>query len=103
MYILECSDGSFYVSSTRDIERRLEQHNNGTGAAYTRQRRPVELVYAAEFASVDDAFAWEKRVQRWSRGKRQALIRGDYAALPTLSRKDWAARRGDPGLDTPLA
>jgi putative endonuclease len=55
------------------------------GAEYTKHRLPVELVYAYEFARVDEAFAMEKRVQGWSRKKREALIRGDYDALPGLA------------------
>ncbi len=86
-YILRCSDGSYYVGSTMDLDARLAQHQNGEGAIYTRRRRPVELVWAGEFASVADAFAYEKRVQGWSRAKREALIRGDFAALPGLSRR----------------
>lgn len=76
MYILECSDGSYYVGSTVDLGRRLEEHALGMAAAYTRRRRPVRLVYVEEFASVVDAFAFEKRVQGWSRRKREALIEG---------------------------
>lgn len=45
MYILECSDKSFYVGSTIDLERRLAQHQNGEGANYTKNRLPVELIY----------------------------------------------------------
>ncbi|NYE36453.1 putative GIY-YIG superfamily endonuclease [Nocardioides cavernae] len=44
VYILQCSDGSFYVGSTWDLERRVSEHNLGLGAAYTRRRRPVTLV-----------------------------------------------------------
>ncbi len=87
MYILECSDGSYYVGSTRDLERRLSQHNQGEGAVYTARRRPVKLVFAAEFGHVADAYAAEKQVQGWRREKREALIRGDYEALPELARK----------------
>jgi putative endonuclease len=85
-YILECADGSYYVGSTVDLGRRLEEHNLGLGARYTRTRRPVRLVYAEEFDSVVDAFAFEKRVQGWSRKKREALIHGRREDLPTLSR-----------------
>lgn len=91
MYILECADGSYYVGSTVDLERRVCEHNEGIGARYTAGRRPVRLVYAAEFESIADAFAWEQQVQGWSRAKREALIRGDYDALPALARKDFAA------------
>ncbi len=85
MYILECADGTFYVGSTRDLLRRLAQHNAGEGAAYTRRRRPVVLRYAAEFTRIDEAFAREKQVQGWSRAKRLALIEGRTDDLPGLS------------------
>jgi len=87
MYILRCADGSYYVGSTRNLESRLHQHRTGVGADYTKSRLPIELVYAAEFVTVAEAFAAEKRVQNWSRAKREALIRGDFDALPALSRK----------------
>ena len=86
-YILECSDGSYYVGSTLDLERRLVQHDLGEAAKYTRRRRPVRLVYAEEFSRVDDAFAREKQVQNWSRAKRRALIDGRTGELNALSRK----------------
>ncbi|MFD1720823.1 GIY-YIG nuclease family protein [Amnibacterium endophyticum] len=85
-YMLRCADGSYYVGSTWNLDVRLAQHASGEGAEYTKRRRPVELVYAAEFDRIDEAFAWEKRLQGWSRAKREAVIRGDWAALPGLSR-----------------
>lgn len=96
-YILECADGSFYVGSTTHLDLRLNQHHMGAGSAYTRHRLPVTLVWAHEFASITEAFAWEKRVQNWSRAKRLALIEGRYDVLPHLASSDAAARRG--GLD----
>lgn len=86
MYMLRCSDDSYYVGSTWDVERRLAQHNNGEGAAYTRRRRPVVLVYVEEYGRIEDAFAREKQVQNWSRAKREALIAQDDARLSQLSR-----------------
>ena len=87
-YILECNDGSYYVGSTVDLERRVAQHDAGLGATYTRvrRRRPVKLVWAAEFQRIDDAFAFEKRVQGWGREKRRALIEGRLDDLPALAR-----------------
>ena len=87
-YIIECADGSYYVGSTVDLERRVSQHNLGEGASYTmpRRRRPVRLVWAAEFNRVDDAFAYEKQIQNWSRAKRIALIEGRLSDLPALAR-----------------
>ena len=91
MYILECADGSYYVGSTEDIERRIWEHNEGIGAKYTARRRPVKVVYAAEFQSIAEAY--ERQVQGWRRAKREALIRGDYDALPELARKDFEKYR----------
>lgn len=88
MYLLECSDGSCYAGSTTDLELRVAQHNGGIGAKYTARRRPVKLVYAAEFNSIEQAYRFEKQVQGWRRDKREALIRGDYEGLPALARKD---------------
>ena len=67
------------------------------GAAYTRKRRPVTLVWSAQFDSIVDAFAFEKRVQGWSRAKREALITGDTTRLPGLSRRGHLRPRVDPG------
>ncbi len=93
MYILECSDGSYYVGSTTDLERRIWEHNEGLGGKYTARRRPVKLAYAAEFTSIAETYEREKQVQGWGRAKREALIRGDYDALPELARKDFESYR----------
>jgi putative endonuclease len=84
-YILKCSDGSFYVGSTRDLATRLPQHASGLGSEYTAKRLPVELVWSAEFDRIDDAYFLEKRIQGWSRAKRLALIEGRFDVLPALS------------------
>ena len=89
VYMLECSDGSLYVGSTRDLATRVHQHQIGMGAAYTRTRRPVTLVWSEEHEHVGAAFTREKQVQRWSRAKRLALIRGEYEALPRLAKKSF--------------
>jgi putative endonuclease len=86
-YILRCADGSYYVGSTRSLENRVDQHNSGKGSLYTSKRVPVELVFAQEFDRIDDAYAMEKRVQGWSRAKREALIESRYNDLPALSKK----------------
>jgi putative endonuclease len=89
MYILRCADGSYYVGSTRNLETRLHQHRAGLGASYTQRRLPVELVYGYKFANIAEAFAAEKKVQNWSRAKREALIRGDFESLRKLSKKQF--------------
>ncbi|WP_306232591.1 GIY-YIG nuclease family protein [Agrococcus beijingensis] len=97
VYLLRCADGSTYAGSTWDMERRLDQHQRGEGAAYTRRRRPVELVFAHYDDSIAAVFALEKQIQGWSRAKREALIRGDFEAISDAARKrrwtDHADRR----------
>ena len=85
MYILECSDGSYYTGSTVDLELRLKQHENGLGANHTKKRLPVRLVYYEEFQRIDEAFTREKQVQGWRREKKEALIKNCQHDLPLLS------------------
>ncbi len=88
VYILLCSDGSYYTGVTNDWELRLNQHQEGCDPkAYTHSRRPVKLVYLASFPEIYEAIDWEKRVKRWSRKKKEALIKGEYEKLPELSRR----------------
>lgn len=89
MYILRCSDDSYYVGSTRSVESRFAQHQSGRGSAYTRERLPVVLVFCEEFESVGEAYAIEKKVQGWSRAKREALIAGRFDLLPALSKRGY--------------
>jgi putative endonuclease len=86
IYILLCSDGSYYTGSTIDLERRLEEHKNGEGANHTKKRLPVELVYFEEFERIDVAFNREKQIQKWSRIKKEALIENNKNLLPDLSK-----------------
>ena len=86
MYILECSDGSYYTGSTNNLELRLAQHQNGEGANHTKKHSPVKLVYSEEFQRIDKAFYREKQVQGWSRKKKEALINGEFDKLPQLSK-----------------
>lgn len=74
MYILKCDDGSYYTGSTKDLNRRLEEHEIGEGSNYTKKRLPVELVYFEKFNRIDFAFNREKQIQGWSRRKKEALI-----------------------------
>jgi putative endonuclease len=89
VYILLCADGSYYTGLTRkEVETRVGEHNAGINADYTSRRRPVRLAWSASFERLTDAIALERQIKGWSRGKKEALIRGDYDALPAL-----AARR----------
>jgi putative endonuclease len=95
MYILKCSDGTFYTGSTKDLERRLHEHigesvgspEDERGAQYTRSRRPVTLVYYEEYDRIDHAFYREKQVHNWNRKKKLALIDGKLEFLPALAKK----------------
>ena len=95
MYILECADGSYYVGSTKDLEQRTLQHQNGTGAQYTSRRLPVKLVYSEEFEHISEAYFREKQVQNWSRAKREALIQGKNDLLPELAKKEFGKKKAD--------
>ncbi|MBO9624996.1 MAG: GIY-YIG nuclease family protein [Microbacterium sp.] len=94
VYILRCSDGTLYVGSTIDLGRRLDQHQAGMGSAYTRRRLPVQLIWSEEFARIDEAFAWEKRIQGWSHAKRVAFVEGGIDAVAGWSRRTRAVRPG---------
>jgi putative endonuclease len=106
MYILECSDGTFYTGSTKNLGRRIIEHNGldnsgkvGRGANYTCARRPVNLIYYEEYERIDEAFYREKQVQNWSHKKKLALIEGKTELLPVLAKKifsKWSPRYNFP-------
>jgi len=85
MYILECSDRSYYTGSTKDLLRRFLQHQKGEGANHTKKRLPVKLVYFEEFNRIDLAFKREKQIQGWRREKKEALIYREFHKLIGLS------------------
>jgi putative endonuclease len=88
LYILRCADGSYYVGVTRgELKKRVNEHQAGGFDGYTAHRRPVALVYQQEFERIEDAVRAERQVKGWRREKKEALIRGDYAALPVLARR----------------
>jgi putative endonuclease len=73
-YILECADGTYYTGWTIDPDRRLRQHNAGTGARYTRTRRPVKLVYLEEQPNRSVAMKRERTIKSLKRDQKQKLI-----------------------------
>ena len=88
VYILECSDGSYYTGVTNNLDKRILQHQNGLNPeAYTFTRRPVKLVFWEGFADANYAIQWEKRIKKWSRKKKEALIEGRFEHLPYLAKK----------------
>ena len=93
VYILRCSDGKYYIGSTRDsLEKRIAEHNSGFHDGYTAGRRPVELVWSQEFAQITDAIAVERQLKGWTRAKKEALIAGDLDLLRLLSKRGAKAR-----------
>ena len=85
VYILKCSDGSFYTGSTSNIEKRLSEHQNGTIRGYTSSRRPLKLVFSDYFERAYDAISAERQIKGWRRAKKIALINGDFDLLVKLS------------------
>lgn len=74
VYILRCADGTLYTGWTNDIKARLQAHNRGHGAKYTRSRLPVRLVYGEELADKSQALRREMEIKRMSRLQKLALI-----------------------------
>ncbi len=85
MYILECSDGSFYTGSTINLSKRLLEHQRGIGANHTKNRLPVKLVYFEKFNRIQEAFKREKQIQNWCKAKKIALINGNIKELKELA------------------
>ena len=86
VYILRCSDGSYYTGHTDNPEARLAAHQRGEIPGYTASRRPVALVFIERLHSRQDAFDRERQIKGWSRAKKEALIEGDWDRLVKLSR-----------------
>lgn len=85
MYILKCSDNSYYVGSAKNLYQRVNQHYLGLGSKYTKSRLPIELIYYEEYDRIDDAFNREKQIQGWNRKKKESLINGTFEELPIQS------------------
>lgn len=86
LYILRCSDDTYYTGLTLDIDKRIKAHNNGRASKYTSGRRPVELVYSESYATRGLAAKREYEIKRLSRVQKQALIDGDMAGLKPSGR-----------------
>lgn len=88
VYILHCSDNSYYTGVTSNLERRMLQHKKGVyKGSYTHSRRPVTLAFYAEFTHISLAIDTEKQIKKWSRAKKEALINGEFEKLPNLAKK----------------
>ena len=76
VYILECSDGTYYTGYTPNIKRRVELHNTGMGAKYTRGRGPVKLVWKKEYQDFKSALKTEMIIKKLTRGRKEELVNG---------------------------
>ncbi|MFC6731352.1 MULTISPECIES: GIY-YIG nuclease family protein [unclassified Haladaptatus] len=82
VYMLECGDGTLYTGYTTDVARRVEEHNAGTGAKYTRGRTPVELVYTESFETKSGAMSREYEIKQFSRARKERLVESAISAGP---------------------
>ena len=87
VYILKCSDDSYYIGYTENIEQRLLSHSKGRGARYTALRLPVVLVHSESYPSLSKARTREIQLKKWSHAKKLALIQTDLEALRVLSKR----------------
>lgn len=87
VYIVRCSDRSYYVGTADDVASRVARHNAGDGAEYAARRRPVTLVYSEPHPDEASAVRRERQIKRWTRSKKEALIAGDKEALHRLSER----------------
>jgi predicted GIY-YIG superfamily endonuclease len=88
MYILRCSDGSYYTGHTDDLEARLDWHATGRiQSCYTFSRRPLTLVFSQEFVTREEALAAERQIKGWSKKKKEAMIAGDWLEVSRLAKQ----------------
>ena len=80
-YIIKCADSTLYTGWTNDLEKRVEAHNSGKGAKYTKARRPVELAYYEEFETKEQAMKREYAIKQLGRKEKQELIAGKKVKL----------------------
>lgn len=105
VYILKCSDDSYYTGFTNDIERRLNEHISGKNKdSYTYDKRPITLMWFETFNDVLNAIETEKKIKGWSRRKKEALINQDWDKLVEYSKNytefgNYIEKRSSTGSD----
>ena len=88
VYILKCADGTYYTGITSNLSKRIEEHCIGKyPESYTYKRRPLKLLFYAEFTNPAIAISLEKQIKKWSQAKKEALINSEYVQLPNLAKK----------------
>jgi predicted GIY-YIG superfamily endonuclease len=86
VYILKCADDSYYTGHTDNLDVRIGAHQAGEVPGYTLSRRPLELVFAQEFPTRYEALLMERQIKGWSRAKKEAMMRSDWARVSELAR-----------------
>ena len=89
VYILKCSDNSYYVGHTDNIEKRISEHQCNEYTCYTSKRLPIEVVFVQPFATRDEAFIVERQLKKWSRQKKEALINDNWTQVSLLAKKQF--------------
>ena len=89
VYILKCRDDSYYVGHTDNLEKRIEEHRQGVGNGYTSSRLPVALVYSEAFSQRSYALYAERKLKRWTRKKKEVVIRYGWQALRGFKNKKY--------------
>jgi putative endonuclease len=97
VYILKCSDESYYTGVTSNLEKRVSEHQSGIIKGYTSNRLPIKLVFSERFADINQAIRFEKQVKGWSRSKKEALVNMDFDLLVRLSSKKKSNRHPSTG------
>jgi putative endonuclease len=85
VYILSCSDDSYYTGSTDSLQKRVDEHRFVKYGGYTKTRLPIELVFSQEFYDEKEAINAERKIKGWSRKKKEALLNGNFKMLPKYS------------------
>jgi len=100
VYIVKCSDKSYYTGVTNNIERRIYEHNSGTKRqSYTFNKRPVELVWFEAFLNIGEAILIEKKIKGWSRRKKESLISENWDKLVEYSKNYTQYGKSSTGSD----
>jgi len=88
VYMLLCADKSYYIGHTNNIEKRICEHENGTyPCCYTKSRLPVKIVFIQGFETRHEAFVAERQIKKWSRAKKQALVKQDWNEVSFFARR----------------
>lgn len=90
VYMLKCSDGTYYTGVTNNLDRRSDEHMTGYNPeSYTAKRKPLSLVWYTDTNDINYAIDKEKQIKKWSKAKKEALIESDWEKLKILAKKNF--------------